>query len=91
MNGLPDNTPDSGSLQRQTRIRLTLLLCFHIVACCVSLIYVAEFYANYQIVMFDETHLYAAALNVAPSPWSRFFSRLADSASAMFWDFIFTP
>ena len=47
------------------RLGLAFLLCFHIVTCCLSLIYVAEFYPTYHIVMFDKTRVYAAMLNVA--------------------------
>ena len=39
---------------------------FHIVVCCLSLIYVADFYANLKVVMFDQSRAYVAALNVAP-------------------------
>lgn len=66
MNGLSDGTPPFVFMRLPTWFRLTLLLCIHIVTCCVSLIYVAEFYANYQIAWFDKAHLYAAALNVVP-------------------------
>ena len=45
------------------RLGLALLLGFHIVACCLSLVYVAEFYASFHV-MFDKAHLYAASLNV---------------------------
>jgi hypothetical protein len=41
------------------------LMGFHIVTCCVSLIYVADFYAVYHVVMFDKTRLYAAVANIA--------------------------
>ncbi|HEX9470294.1 MAG TPA: hypothetical protein VF957_12200, partial [Bradyrhizobium sp.] len=43
-----------------------MLLCLYIVTCCLSLIYVAEFYAYLDIVLFDKSHLYTAALIVAP-------------------------
>jgi hypothetical protein len=45
-------------------LKLALLLCFHILVCCLSLVYVAELYASYQIVWFDEAHLCAAVLNI---------------------------
>jgi hypothetical protein len=65
MNDFAD-TRDLTSVRSQGRSKLTLLGCFHIVTCCLSLIYVAGFYAGYQIAWFDKTRLYAAALNVAP-------------------------
>ncbi len=46
-------------------MRLGALLCLYIVTCCVSLVYVAEFFAGLQVVMFDKASLYAATLNVA--------------------------
>ena len=65
MNVLPDDIPGLASQPPPARLRLALLLGLHIVACCLSLVYVAEFYAQLQIVMFDKAHLYAAALNIA--------------------------
>jgi hypothetical protein len=53
------------SMQSHAQWRLALLICFHIVICCVSLIYVAELYAHLQIVAFDKARLYAAVQNVA--------------------------
>jgi hypothetical protein len=53
-------------LGSQAPLGLTLLLCLYIVTCCLSLIYVAEFYAYLDIVLFDKSHLYTAALIVAP-------------------------
>lgn len=52
-------------MQSRAKYRLALLICFHIVICCVSLIYVAEFYAYLRIVAFDKAHLYTAVRNVA--------------------------
>lgn len=66
MNDFSDNPPNFAALRWQSRPGLAILLCLHIVTCCVSLIYVAEYYSYLQIVMFDEARLYAAALNVAP-------------------------
>ncbi len=54
------------SLQSHSRLGPALLLYVHIVVCCLSLIYVAEFYSGYKIVRFDQSRLYAAALNIAP-------------------------
>ena len=65
MSNVSHYTPHFASALSRARFGLTLLLCFHIVACCLSLIYVAEFYSGYQFVWFDKTRLYAAALNVA--------------------------
>jgi hypothetical protein len=53
-------------MRSQARLGLTVLLCLHIVTCCLSLVYVAELYADYQIVWFDKPGVFAAALIVAP-------------------------
>jgi hypothetical protein len=66
MNGLSDDTPNFVSQRSQARLGLAFLLCFHIVTCCLSLIYVAEFRASYQIFWFDKERLYAPLLNVVP-------------------------
>lgn len=42
------------------------LIYFHIAICCVSLIYVAEFYSPIKVVMFDASRVHTAALNIAP-------------------------
>jgi hypothetical protein len=60
------NAPNPIFAPSQARSRLILLLGFHIVICCLSLIYVAEYYTPYKIIWFDKTRLYAAVLNVAP-------------------------
>jgi hypothetical protein len=66
MTDLSDDTPQSISIRSNVRLGPAFLIYFHIVICCVSLIYVADFYANIKVVMFDQSRLYAAALNVAP-------------------------
>ena len=65
MNDLPDGTTDFASRRSHGRRRLAVLLCFHIVMCCLSLIFVAAFYRVLAIVKFDETHLFPAVLSVA--------------------------
>src|ERR1700688_3814258 len=65
MKRFPDISLKLSSVRPRAPLGLAVLLCFHIVACCLSLICVAEFYATLHIVMFDKTHLYAAVLNVA--------------------------
>jgi hypothetical protein len=45
--------------------KLAVLLGLHIVTSCLSLVYVAEFYAGYHVIWFDRTELPAAVLNVA--------------------------
>jgi hypothetical protein len=62
----PDGTPKFASARPQARRGLILLAGLHIVTCCVSLIYVADFYAGYHVIMFDKSRLYAAAANIAP-------------------------
>jgi hypothetical protein len=49
----------------QTRLGLTSLLFFHIFICCVSLIYIAQISTDQQIVLFDRSSGFDAALNVA--------------------------
>jgi hypothetical protein len=66
MNEIPDGTPKFTSARPQARLGLMIFMGFHIVTCCASLIYVADFYDAYQVVMFDKTRLYAAAANIAP-------------------------
>jgi hypothetical protein len=65
MTDLSDDVPHSASMQPYVRLGPALLIYFHIIVCCVSLIYVAEFYAPLHIVMFDGARVYGAALNVA--------------------------
>jgi hypothetical protein len=65
MNDFPLDIPNLASVRSHARARLAFLLLLHIVVCCLSLIYVADFYAGLKIVMFDETRAYAAALNIA--------------------------
>ncbi len=45
---------------------LILLLCIHVIACCISLIYVADFYAGYKILWFDKARLTTAVVFVLP-------------------------
>jgi hypothetical protein len=66
MTDLSDDTPHSASIASNVRLGPAFLIYFHIVVCCLSLIYVAEFYANLKVVMFDQSRLYVAALNVTP-------------------------
>jgi hypothetical protein len=66
MNDFPERAPNSASARPRARFGLILLAGLHIVTCCVSLIYVADFYAGYHVVLFDKTRLYAAAANIAP-------------------------
>jgi hypothetical protein len=65
MNDLSLAPSNFASTRSRPRLRLSLLLCFHIAICCLSLIYVAEFYSGSNIIWFDQTRLYAAVLNVA--------------------------
>jgi hypothetical protein len=53
-------------MRSQARLRLTLLLCLYIVACCLSLFYVADMYSRYDIAWFDQAGLFSAALAVGP-------------------------
>ena len=66
MTDLSDDAPHSASIWPNLRLGPAFLIYFHIVVCCLSLIYVAEFYANIKVVMFDQSRLYAAALNILP-------------------------
>lgn len=55
--------PKSAPAPARFRPWLVLLLCLHIAACCISLIYAAEGFPG--IVGFDKIHLFAAILNVS--------------------------
>src|SRR5450631_2732067 len=66
MNALSSETSPLAATHPQARSGLGVLLCFHIVVCCVSLSYVADYYSYMQILSFDQTRLYAAALIAAP-------------------------
>jgi hypothetical protein len=66
MTELSDDVPNFPSVRSHVQLGPAFLLYFHILVCCVSLVFVAEFFARLQIVMFDETRLYTAALNIAP-------------------------
>ncbi len=50
----------------QGRLTLIVLLGLHVLTCCVSLIYVTQYYTGYQLFEFDEARLVPAVLNVAP-------------------------
>jgi hypothetical protein len=65
MSDVSDSFP-SFPVRSRIRIWLGALLCLHIVGCCLSLIYVAEFYAYLKLVMFDTARLRAAIMIVAP-------------------------
>jgi hypothetical protein len=65
MNESSSGPPHFASGRSQTRFGLPFLICCHIVICCVSLIYVAGFYAYLQIIMFDKTRLFLAVPIVA--------------------------
>jgi hypothetical protein len=62
---LHNDTPQTAPVAASTRLGLATLLGFHIVTCCLSLVYVAEYYAAYKIIWFDQARLYAAILSVA--------------------------
>ncbi len=66
MTDLSGDTQRSTSIWSNVRLGPAFLIYFHIVICCLSLIYVAEFYVNLKVVMFDQSRVYAAALNIAP-------------------------
>jgi hypothetical protein len=66
MTDLSDDAPRSISILSDVRLGPAFLISVHTVVCCVSLTYVADFYANLKMVMFDQSHLFAAALNVTP-------------------------
>jgi len=63
---MSDDTPYSALIWPNLRLGPAFLIYFHIVICCLSLIYVADFYANIKVVMFDPSRIYAAALNIVP-------------------------
>src|ERR1700730_2540242 len=59
-----DNTPHLVPFRSHARLVLGLILPLPLMACCLSLIYVAELYATYQLVVFNKTHIFMASLNV---------------------------
>ena len=61
----PDGTTDFASQRSLGQRRLALLLCSHIVMCCLSLFFVAAFYPGLELVMFNKAHLFPALLSVA--------------------------
>jgi hypothetical protein len=72
-------------MRLRPRLGLVLLICFHIVTCSFVTLYVAEFYARPQIVMFDKMRLYAKALTLRFSQWSQFVSHLASAWQIANW------
>lgn len=66
MTELPDQSTHSTVTWSTVRLGPAFLIHLHIVVCCLSLTYVAEFYSYLKVVMFDQNRLYAAALNIAP-------------------------
>ena len=59
------NDYSEDTLRSTARSRLIFLLCLHSVACCVSLIYVAEYFPGYKAVWFDRAGLFVAVPTVA--------------------------
>ena len=65
MNDFPGNNSIYTTAGPRVRLTLVCLLGAQIIMCCCSLIYVAHFYARYQIAWFDTAHIFAAAVNTA--------------------------
>lgn len=65
MNDLAGDTANIALVRSRARVGPMLLMGFHIVVCCLSLVYVAEFYVGLNIIMFDKGRFFAAALSVA--------------------------
>ena len=65
MNGIVEDISNPAATRSRVRLGLIVLLCLHIVACCVSLIFVAEYFPTYKVAWFDKTGLYAAVPTVA--------------------------
>lgn len=63
MNNLAAIHPKPAFARPQFRPGLVLLLCLHVAACCLSLIYAAEGFPG--IIGFDKSHVFAAILNVS--------------------------
>ncbi|MCK1287632.1 hypothetical protein IVB41_27385 [Bradyrhizobium sp. 44] len=66
MTDLTDDGPRSFFGSPRPRLGPAFLIYFHIGVCCLSLVYVAEFYGDLQIIMFDGNRLQWATLNIAP-------------------------
>ncbi|SHL50715.1 hypothetical protein SAMN05444159_6064 [Bradyrhizobium lablabi] len=54
------------SMRSQASLALALLLGLHVVVCCLSSVYVTQFYQYLHFFSFDHSRLYVAALIVAP-------------------------
>ena len=66
MSQLSEDIPSASLNRSHARLGLALLLYFHVAACCLSLVYVAKYYAILQIIMFDTAGLYAVMLKIVP-------------------------
>jgi hypothetical protein len=64
MTDLSEARQDSASARG--RLTLILLVGLHVLTCCVSLIFVTQYYKGYQLFEFDGAGLVPAVLNVAP-------------------------
>jgi hypothetical protein len=89
MTDLSHDVPQSIATRSRFRLGPAFLIYVHIAVCCVSLIYVADFYATLKIVMFDETRAYAAALNIAPFALASFLFTVSRFSFGYFAGFYF--
>ena len=53
-------------LSTRGRLALPLLIGLHVLTCCLSLIYVTQYFSGYQLFKFDAARIYPAVLNVTP-------------------------
>jgi len=53
-------------LSQRGRVALLLLVGLHILTCCLSLIYVMQYFSGYHLFKFDVARVHAAVLNVTP-------------------------
>ena len=89
MTDLSDDTPGSTSIWSNVRLGPAFLIYFHIVICCLSLIYVADFYAGLHVVGFGQSRLYAATLNVAPFAMASILFTFSEFSFGYFLGFYF--
>ena len=65
MTACAEDTSNPAWMRPRTRFIFILLMCLHIVLCCLSLAFVANFYPHYKVIWFERSALPAAVLAVA--------------------------
>ena len=90
MTDISDHEQVAGAAQPSVQLGPALLVYFHIAVCCLSLVYVTEFYGRLlKIAANNEAALYAAAANVAPFALISIFFTLSRFSFGYFLGFYF--